>query len=362
MGKIMESVAMRKENKRKRRPLILIGTVVTGCILLLTAARTTMQGTVEPVKTEFLGMNTYIMFTAYGSDAGEALQAAEQKMADLESAWSVTEESSEIYQVNHSNGEPVTLSGETAEVVGYALSMAEETDGALEPTIYPALTAWGFTTGENRVPDREEIQEILKRVGYRKIILNGNQIQLSEGMELDLGAVGKGYAGDVVTELLKKQGITSALLDIGGNIQAIGAKPDGTDWQLGIRSPFGEGTLGVLSVADKAVVTSGNYERYFVGSDGKEYGHIINPETGYPVENELASITIIAKEGRQGDALSTALYVKGLGGAITYWKEHPDFDLIAVTDNGEIYLTEKIADAFSLNSAFGNMKVNVIEK
>ncbi len=338
--------------------------VLISCILFYTIFSMIMhtkKGSTEPFKTEFFGMNTYITFTAYGADAEEALKAAEKKISELEAAWSVTEETSEIYQMNRSNGKPITLSAETAEVVDYALSMAEETDGALEPTIYPILRAWGFTTGKNQVPNEEEIRELLSHVGYKKITLTDNQIQIPKEMQLDLGAVGKGYAGDLVTEFLREKGITSALLDIGGNIQAISSRPDGTDWQLGIRNPFGEGTLGVLSVTDKAVVTSGNYERYFVGDDGKEYGHIIDPGTGYPAENNLASITIIAEEGKQGDALSTAMYVKGLEGAIAYWEEHPNFEMIAVTNAGEIYLTEEIVDDFSLSSTFGNMKVNVIE-
>lgn len=360
----MEAVAVMTKEKKIKWRLLILPTVLLTCILLAMAVRMTelrTQKDTEPSKTAFLGMNTYITFTAYGANAKEALQTAEQKISELENAWSVTKEDSEIYKINHSNGEPVTLSKETAEVADYALSMAEETDGALEPTIYPILRAWGFTTGENRVPEREEIQELLNSINYQKVTLTDNQIQLPQGMEMDLGAVGKGYAGDIVTELLKEQGVASALLDIGGNIQTIGTRPDGTSWQLGIRNPFGEGTIGVLSVTNKAVVTSGNYERYFVGDDGKEYGHIINPETGYPVENELASITIITGEGKQGDALSTALYVKGLDEAIIYWKKHSDFEWIAVTDDGEIYLTEAIAEDFSLNSTFSNMKVNVIE-
>lgn len=179
-------------------------------------------------------------------------------------------------------------------------------------------------------------------------------------MELDLGAVGKGYAGDIITELLKSEGITSALLDIGGNIQAIGSKPNGGAWTLGIRNPFGEGTLGILSVKDKAVITSGGYERYFVGEDGKEYSHILNPGTGYPVENELAAVTIITEEGKAGDALSTAMYVKGLEGAVKYWREHRNFEMIAVTDNGELYITEGAAKDFSLSDTFSNMKYNTI--
>lgn len=343
----------------------MLATVILMGILSVMAAKmlkSSNSETLKSSKAEFFGMNTYITFTAYGTNAEKALQEAEQKMIELEQVWSVTEEDSEIYQVNHSNGEPVTVSEQTAEVIDYAISMAEDTDGALEPTIYPILRAWGFTTGDNRVPENTEIENLIKHIDYQEIALNGNQIQLPQGMELDLGAVGKGYAGDLVTEYLKEQGITSALLDIGGNIQAIGTKPDGSDWQIGIRSPFGEGTLGVLFIADQTVVTSGNYERYFVGEDGKEYGHIINPDTGYPVENDLAAITIIAEEGKQGDALSTAMYVKGLEGAISYWKEHQDFGMIAVTDNGEIYLTEEIADDFTLSNTFGNLKIQVIEK
>lgn len=353
------------KEKNRKWSFLMLATVILMGILSVMAVKMLKNSNSEALKSskiEFFGMNTYITFTAYGTNAEKALQEAEEKMSELEQVWSVTEEGSEIYRVNHSNGEPVTVSEQTAEVIDYAISMAKDTDGALEPTIYPILRAWGFTTGENQVPENTKIQELINQIGYKKISLTGNQIRLQQGTELDLGAVGKGYAGDLVIEVLKEQGITSALLDIGGNIQAIGTRPDGTDWQLGIRNPYGEGTLGTLFVADKAVVTSGNYERYFVGEDGKEYGHIIDPETGYPVENDLAAMTIIAEEGKQGDALSTAMYVKGLEGAISYWKAHQDFEMIAVTDKGEIYLTEEIADDFTLSNTFGNLEIHVIKK
>lgn len=314
----------------------------------------------EEEKTEFFGMNTYITFSAYGKKADEALKQAETRMKELESIWSVTDENSEIYRMNHSGGQPVPISADTAEIIAYGLDMAADTEGALDPTIYPILTAWGFTTGNNRIPAQEEIKELLSKTGYERVLLKENTIQLPDGMELDLGAVGKGYAGDIITELLKSEGITSALLDIGGNIQAIGSKPNGEAWTLGIRNPFGEGTLGILSVKDKAVITSGGYERYFVGEDGKEYSHILNPGTGYPVENELAAVTIITEEGKAGDALSTAMYVKGLEGAVKYWREHRNFEMIAVTDNGELYITEGAAKDFSLSDTFSNMKYNTI--
>lgn len=317
-------------------------------------------GQQEPAKTDFFAMDTYMTFTAYGDNAEAALSQAEEEIRRLEGEWSVTDEGSEIWQVNHSGGETVTLSSETAQIVRFALDMAEQTDGALEPTIYPVLSAWGFTTDENRIPGVEELQSLLENTGYEKVELDGSQITLPSGMELDLGAVGKGYAGDLAAELLETEGITSALLDIGGNIQAVGSRPDGSDWRLGLQSPYGEGTVGVLSVSDCAVVTSGNYERYFVGSDGKEYGHIIDPDTGYPVDNGLASVTIIADEGKMGDALSTSMFVKGLEGAEDYWRAHQDFEMIIITEDGQIYLTEGAGERFELSESFGNMEVHVI--
>lgn len=309
---------------------------------------------------DFFAMDTYMTFTAYGDGAEQALAQAEEEIRKLESEWSVTDESSEIWAVNHSGGEPVALDSETAQIVRFALDMAEETDGALDPTIYPVLEAWGFTTDENRIPGEEEIQTLLANTGYEKVELNGSQITLRPGMEIDLGAVGKGYAGDVVAALVEEAGITSALLDIGGNIQAVGSRPDGTDWRLGIRSPYGEGTIGALSVSDCAVVTSGNYERYFIGEDGKRYGHIIDPATGHPVDNGLASVTIIADEGKMGDALSTSMFVKGLDQAQEYWRAHQDFDMIIITEDGRVYLTENLENRFVLSESYGNLEVHVI--
>ena len=200
------------------------------------------------------------------------------------------------------------------------MQIAEETDGALEPTIYPVLTAWGFITEENRVPSDAEITELLKNVGYERIRQEDTTVQLNSGMMLDLGAVGKEYAGDFAAQVLKDSGITSALLDLGGNIQAVGTKPDGSPWRLGLCDPFSDGKLGVLEISNQAVVTSADYERYFIGEDGIRYGHIIDPATGYPAESGLASATVIAEEGQLCDALSTSLYVMGAERAIEYWR------------------------------------------
>lgn len=344
----------------KRAFLLILGILCSVCLSACSAFGTGAAQT-EPSQQEFFAMDTYMTFSAYGEGAEQALQKAEKEIYRLESEWSVTDEGSEIYQVNHSGGVPVSLSDDTAGIIRFVLDMAEETDGALDPTIYPVVEAWGFTTDENRIPGQEELHTLLENVGYAQVELEGNQIRLPEGMELDLGAVGKGYAGDLAAELLKEDGVTSALLDIGGNIQAVGSRPDGRDWRIGLRNPFGEGQIGVLEVSDCAVVTSGNYERYFVGEDGREYGHIIDPETGYPADNGTASVTIIADEGKTADALSTSMFVKGLSGAKEYWREHRDFDMILVTEDGQIYVTEGIESSFMLNSSFGNMELHVLD-
>lgn len=306
-------------------------------------------------------MDTYMTFTAYGADAEPAVLAAEDKIKELEGLWSVTDENSDVYAVNGSDGQAVRVDTKTAELFSFALDMAEETNGAFEPTIYPVLTAWGFTTGENKIPSETELAELLEKVGYEKVHIEGSQIQMEPGSKIDFGAVGKGYAGDEVVQILREYGITSALLDIGGNIQAVGAKPDGSPWRLGLRNPFDEGTLGVLEVSNLAVVTSGNYERYFVGEDGKKYGHIIDPATGHPVENGLASVTVISEEGRLCDALSTSLFVMGLEGASDYWRQHKNFEMILITVDGEIYLTDGAAEIFTLDSHQKDRKVNVIQ-
>ena len=316
----------------------------------------------ERTEKSFFAMDTFLTFTAYGDGAEAALDEAEKKVLELENKWSVTDENSEIYKANHSGGESIAVSDETAGIIQFALSMAEETDGALDPTIYPVLTAWGFTTDENRIPSQEELDARIAQTGYENVRLDGNELQIPNGMELDLGAVGKGYAGDLAAEILEEEGITSALLNLGGNIQAVGTRPDGSEWRLGLRSPFGEGQIGVLTTAGGAVVTSGNYEKYFIGEGGVRYGHIIDPATGYPVDNGLASVTVITEEGKLGDALSTSLFVMGLEKAEEYWKAHPGFEMIAVTEDGQIYLTEGVQDAFSLDADFANLKQHIITR
>lgn len=307
----------------------------------------------------FFAMSTYISLTAYGKTGSQAIAAAQARVEKLEKLWSTTDEESEVFALNHSNGVLLRVSSETGELLHFALAMAQETEGAFDPTIYPVLLSWGFTTGENRIPTKDELERLLQKVGYDRVMIEGNDVTLPDGMQLDFGAVGKGYTGDILVKLLKEEGVKSALLDLGGNIQVIGTRPDGRNWRVGLRNPFGDGYLGVLEVHDLAVVTSGNYERYFVGEDGNTYGHIIDPADGYPAKNGLASVTVLAKDGKYCDVLSTALFVMGREKAVDYWRQHRDFDMILITQEGEICLTEGIKDQFSLSG--GDWEVSFME-
>ncbi len=337
-------------------------------ISLLLLLALPLSGCGTKVKTEeehtagVFTMGTYMTLTAYGESAEAALTFSEDRIKELESLWSVTDENSDIYKVNQNGGIPTEIHEETAEILQFALDMANQTNGAFNPTISPVVTAWGFISGEYHIPTEDELTDLLQNIDYKKVLLEENLVTLPEGMQLDLGAVGKGYTGDMIAGLLKEQGVTSALLDIGGNIQMVGRKPDGSRWRLGIQNPFGEGSLGVLESEDGAVVTSGNYERYFIGEDGRQYGHIIDPSTGYPAESGLASVSIIAKEGKLCDALSTAIYVMGLEEATEYWQENGSFEMLLVTDENEIYLTEGIKNDFTLNENFSDMEIYVVTR
>ena len=301
-------------------------------------------------------MDTYMTLTAYGDNAEAVLDDAVDKIYDLESKWSVTDTGSEIYKANNSGGRSVAVSTETSELVSYAVEMNDLTLGALDISLYPVLREWGFTSSEYKVPDDEKIKELLKNVGAKKINVSDSQLTVPDNMMIDLGSVAKGYTADLLEEELEKQGVTSALLDLGGNVQTLGKKPDGSLWKIGIRDPYSDGVIGTLEIAGKSVVTSGGYERCFT-ENGKNYHHILDPKTGCPAESGLVSVTVIGDEGRLCDALSTSLFVLGADDAYEIWKREHTFDYILLTDNNELLITEGIEDSFTLNK---DLKVTVV--
>lgn len=308
----------------------------------------------------FFAMDTYMTITAYGPHAEEGMKEAEARIRTLEDELSVTKEGSDVWRVNHRTEDSTDLGADTADVVGAALALAKDTQGALDPTIYPAVEAWGFTKDRQQVPSPEALANALARTGWERAHLASRTLTLEPGMEIDLGAVGKGYAGREAGRVLREAGVASAILSLGGNIEAVGAKPDGTPWKVGLKAPDSEGYAGMIAVRDEAVVTSGSYERYFTDETGRRYHHILDPSTGYPAENGLLSVTVIGPDGLVCDALSTALFVMGKEKAEAYWRARGDFAMILIESGRHITVTENAADRFSILPEYTEEKAEVL--
>lgn len=296
----------------------------------------------------FESMDTFMKVQCYGKNSKKANDVAQNYIKKIESIFSVTNENSEIYKVNNATSFPIKISTETSDLIKFSLEMAEKTSGAFNPCLYPVTSLWGFTKKNYKVPSAQEIQNALLLTDYHKVRLEKNEITLEKGMMLDLGGIAKGYAANEAAKILESFGIKSALLDLGGNIQTIGKKADGSSWHIGIRNPFGDGVFAFLEVSKSiAVVTSAGYERFFEDENGKKYIHIFDAKTGMPVDNEVVSATAVAKNGTYCDALSTSLFVMGIEKATEFWRKYKDFDFIIVTKNKKVYVTSGIKTMFN---------------
>lgn len=309
-------------------------------------------------------MDTVMNLTVYGENAAAALESAEKELHTLDEAvLSRTAEGSELYALNTSNGETVEYGADDIlpALIETALTISDATDGAFDPTLAPVLDAWGFTEDERRVPSAEELKELLSHTGCGKVALektaDGWTVTLLDGAQLDLGGIAKGYAADLLRAQLEKEGVTSATLDLGGDVFVMGRKTDGSDWRIAVKDPADtESYLGVVSAADKFIVTSGVYERYFE-ENGVRYHHILDPKTGCPAESGLVSVTVLCENGAWADALSTACFVLGPDGALALRDDLADqgtnFELILATDDGRVLYTDGLADAFTPNDESG---------
>ena len=302
---------------------------------------------------DVFAMDTYMTLTAYGENAQEAVEAGIAEIQRLDDLLSTGKDTSEVAQINANGGG--VLSEDTDYLVKRALDIYQSTNGAFDISIYPVMQLWGFTTGNFAVPSESDLAAKLALVDAGKIILseeNGQtSISLPEGMEIDLGGIAKGYTSGRVMDVMKSYGIKSAVINLGGNAHVLGNKTDGSQWKVGIQDPEDEnGYLGGVSVTDKAIITSGGYERYFVDKDtGVKYHHIIDPKTGYSANNGLISVTIVSADSTLADGLSTSLFVLGTEDAITYCEEHcaeDGFDAIMEDEDGKLYITDGIYDDF----------------
>lgn len=323
---------------KKCLTLLLLFSLLTGC------------GThmIRQSKTVY-AMDTVMTLTAYGDDSVQrgmytlpeyALVNAEEQILRLEDRLSVSRTDSDIFQLNQ-NGYLTFAShlNDTTPLLETALEIADMTDGDFDPTVYPLMELWGFPSKEYRVPDQAELDALLSHVDYTQVKIQSGEISLPQGCKLDLGGIAKGYTSEQALAVMEESGVESAIVSLGGNVGALGLKPDGTPWTVAIQDPSGDsGYIATLSLGEAGgkiyAITSGGYERYFT-QNGKVYHHILDPKTGAPADTDLLSVTIVSPSGTLADALSTALFVKGFQDAVAFWqKYHDQFEMVLVTGDG----------------------------
>lgn len=283
------------------------------------------QAANTPITHTDLALNTVVSITLYGNPSEEVFTNCMDMIHHYEKLFSRTTEGSDIWNVNQANGEPIFVDPETISLLSTALSYAELSDGKVDPTIGTLSSLWNFgETNQGMIPSDNEIKEALSHVDYRKVLINGNTVQLKDPKAmLDLGFIAKGYIADRIKEYLLSEGVKSGIINLGGNVLTIGTKPDGSSYQVGIQKPFADAGTALLTekVTDASLVSSGNYERYFE-KDGILYHHILSTKTGYPAKSNLSEVTILSNNSVDGDALSTLLFILGSSEGNQFLTEH----------------------------------------
>ncbi len=316
----------------------------------------------DPVSAEFFAMDTIMQVQAYGVNAEKAIEEAQAEVERLDALLSTGKETSEISTLNLTGSG--ILSEDGIYLMQRSLELYEDTEGAFDITIYPIMKLWGFAvsdvtevtadtaqeaeaaTADQHVPGGEEIAKELELVDASKIVFDAETGEVSfeeAGMSIDFGGIAKGYTSSRLMEIFAENGIESGLVTLGGNVQVLGTKPDGSAWKVGIQDPDNtDGVLCGIAVVDKAVITSGGYQRFFT-EDGVSYHHIIDPSTGYPADSGLKSVTIVSGDGTLADGLATAVFIMGREKATAYWRDHrEEFDMILVEEDGTVSVTEGI--------------------
>ena len=289
-------------------------------------------------------MDTVMNLTAYGENASAALDAAEETLRTLDAKLDRHDETSTVSALNRDG---TVEDAELAQLTDIAQTIGALSGGAFDPTVAPVMDAWDFTGDAPRVPSDEELSALLAHVGLEKLSVDGNTIALSDGAQLDLGGIAKGYAAGRVRTILREAGVTSAIISLGGNVAAVGKKPDGSAWTVGLQNPDRpEAYFGTVSIEDACVVTSGAYQRYFE-ENGVCYHHILDPHTGCPAESGVKSVSVVAQDDTLADALSTALFVMGLDAGAELWNSSGlAFEAIFITDDNTVWITPGLAGRY----------------
>ena len=329
--------------------LSLIFIIIATVIITQTACKNTKD--VEPVSKEGFYLDTVCKISIYDMDgdldkekAEAAIDKAYKRCRELENTLSNTIESSEVSQINSAGGKWVTVGKDTLKVVKAGVKYGELSNGDFDITIGSVSGLWDFQSENPVVPEQSKITEALKHVNYKNIQFDGNKIRLADPQaKLDLGGIAKGYVADELTTLLEKEGVTSAVINLGGNISTIGGKPDGSPFVIGIEKPYTDRTeiIGTTTADNQTVVTSGIYERQFQ-QNGKIYHHVLSSKTGYPVETQLEAVSLVAKKGRSMDidAMSTICLMKGVDGGKAFIKKQKGVEAVFSAQGKEVAKTK----------------------
>ena len=315
-----------------------------GCCLLA-STKQSGQGGLPVTGTQFC-FDTVVSITlddGNGLTPERADQLLEQCFVmcrSYDEMFSRTREGSDVWRINHSGGVPVKVSDDTLSVIRTALEYSRLSDGMLDITIAPVKDLWDFTPeGTHSLPSEGSMKEALSHVDYHNIIVENDTVTLSDPESaLDLGCIAKGYIADRLKEYLVGEGVTSAILNLGGNVLTIGSKPSGDPFVLGIRHPFADSndSIAAIRTSDHSLVSSGVYERYFV-SGGTRYHHLLNPHTGMPQDNHLLSVTILSDSSTAGDALSTVCFLLGPEKGMELIETLPDTEAVFITDDYKLH-------------------------
>jgi len=305
-------------------------------------------------KTNFL-LGTVVQIKLLEPQPDELFNEVFSLIKDIEDKMSISIENSEVIEINKNAGKSfVKVSPKTYYVIERGKYYSQLSNGKFDISIGSLVKLWGIGSKEAKVPTQVEIDKELSKVGYTNILLNETEKSImlaEEGMVIDLGGIAKGYAADVIGDYLKSKNIHNAIIDLGGNILALGGNGKTDSWNIGIQDPFQARNkhLGIISLKDKTIVTSGVYERNFT-EKGKTYHHILDPFTGYPVENSLMSVSIIADKSIDADGLSTTIFALGLEKGSELIKNLDGIDAIFVDKDKNVYVTEGIKDSLRITN------------
>ncbi|NQX45248.1 FAD:protein FMN transferase [Paenibacillus tritici] len=319
-------------------------------------ATASKDGDTKSLEQTFYIYGTVVNIKVFGDTVAQKNMDDIQAMLErMDTEFSRTKKDGELYAVNQAAGkEAVAVSDETLDIVKLSLKYAEEMEGLYDPTVGPLVDLWAIGEGGEHVPDQAAIDKARSLTNYKDVIVDeaAKTVKLAkEGMVLDMGGIGKGYAADRIADYLKAEGLNSAMINLGGSsIIALGNKPNGSPWNIGLQDPDQSrgSQLGTIKVTDEVVDASGVYERFFL-QDGVRYHHILDPRTGFPSQNGLKSITIMSPNATDADALSTGVFLMGLEDGMKYLEALPEkVDAFFITDDNKIYATAALKERLNL--------------